>query len=267
VPLTFTDVFCGAGGSSTGLVEAGFELTLAANHWPRAIETHALNHPSAEHLCADVNNYDMRRLPSTDVAWFSPICTEATPAGAGSGTRTRRTDGQLTIEAFGHVEQAGFERTRATFHDVIRATEVHRYKAVIVENVPDVAWRWELIDWWCQGMIRLGYRMRIVSASSAHLAGPGNEPAPQWRDRAYFVFVRDGIPAIARGTGSRRPVMFGDKVLWFGAGTLASGVIGALVATATGAMWVLTLSLAGSVAVLVGGGAINHAERKAGERA
>jgi site-specific DNA-cytosine methylase len=27
-------VFCGAGGSSIGLPEAGYELALAANHWP-----------------------------------------------------------------------------------------------------------------------------------------------------------------------------------------------------------------------------------------
>jgi DNA (cytosine-5)-methyltransferase 1 len=192
--ISFTDIFCGAGGSSTGLVEAGFELTLAANHWPRAIETHALNHPRAEHLCADVNNYDMRRLPSTDVLWASPICTENTPAGGNPGKRSRKTDGQISIEAFGHVAQAGFERTRATFHDVIRATEVHRYKAVIVENVADIVWRWELLDWWCQGMIRLGYTMRIVCASSAHLGGVGNDPAAQWRNRWYAVFVRIGIP-------------------------------------------------------------------------
>ncbi|HEX3649759.1 MAG TPA: DNA cytosine methyltransferase, partial [Pseudonocardiaceae bacterium] len=43
VGLTFTDIFCGAGGSSIGLTAAGFELRLAANHWARAIETHAAN--------------------------------------------------------------------------------------------------------------------------------------------------------------------------------------------------------------------------------
>ena len=43
--LTFTDIFCGAGGSSSGLTAAGFELRLAANHWARAIETHASNFP------------------------------------------------------------------------------------------------------------------------------------------------------------------------------------------------------------------------------
>lgn len=41
--ITFTDIFCGAGGSSIGLVSAGFELKLAANHWDRAIETHSSN--------------------------------------------------------------------------------------------------------------------------------------------------------------------------------------------------------------------------------
>src|SRR5690242_1296216 len=132
--LTYTDIFCGAGGSSIGLTEAGLELKLAANHWDRAIETHAANFRDAEHLCADVSNYDMRRLPRTDILWASPICTENSPAGG----RKRRPKGQLDLfEEDGHVPGAGMERTRATFHDVIRAAEVHRYSAVIVENVTE----------------------------------------------------------------------------------------------------------------------------------
>ena len=196
--LTFTDIFCGAGGSSIGLSAAGFELKLAANHWQRAIDTHAANFADAEHLCADVNNYDMRRLPRTDVLWASPICTEASPASGTSGRRRPKgaIAGQLDLlEAFGHVPRAGMERTRATFHDVIRATEVHRYRAVIVENVPDVVDRWELFDWWVDGMRQLGYHAQLVSASSAHIGGPGNPHAPQWRDRLYIVFTRTGIPA------------------------------------------------------------------------
>ncbi|MBV1851902.1 DNA cytosine methyltransferase [Catellatospora tritici] len=198
--LTFTDIFCGAGGSSIGLTGAGFDLKLAANHWPTAIDTHAANFPHAEHLCADVNNYDMRALPTTDVLWASPICTEASPAGGSSPKRPkqakRRPRGQLDLfEQGGHVAQAGFERTRATFHDVIRATEVHRYAAVLVENVPEVAWKWELFEWWCSGMRLLGYQQQTVSVSSAHVGGDGNPHAPQWRDRLYLVFTRTGIPA------------------------------------------------------------------------
>ena len=146
--LTFTDIFCGAGGSSIGLTGAGLELRLAANHWDRAIETHAANFRDAEHLCADVNNYDMRRLPKTDILWASPICTEISPAGG----RRRKARGQGDLlEDAGYIAPAAFDRTRATFHDVIRATEVHRYSAVLVENVVE-ATEWELFDWWLGGM-------------------------------------------------------------------------------------------------------------------
>lgn len=187
--LTYTDIFCGAGGSSIGLTEAGLKLKLAANHWARAIETHSANFRDAEHLCADVNNYDMRRLPSTDILWASPICTENSPAGG----RKRRPKGQLDmLEEAGHVPREGMERTRATFHDVIRATEVHRYRAVIVENVTEAA-DWELFDWWLSGMALLGYEHQFASVSSAHVGGDRNPYAPQWRDRLYIVFTRKGI--------------------------------------------------------------------------
>lgn len=191
--LTFTDIFCGAGGSSIGLTAAGLELKLAANHWARAIETHAANFRNAEHLIADVNNYDMRRLPTTDVLWASPICTELSPAGGNRKPTHKPGQIGLDIEAFGKVDPGAYERTRATFHDVIRATEVHRYSAVLVENVPDVVTKWELFDWWVSGMTLLGYNVQYVSVSAAHIWGPGNAPAPQWRDRLYLVFTHKGI--------------------------------------------------------------------------
>lgn len=37
---TWTDMFCGAGGSSTGIAA----IPDAANHWDLAIEVHAANH-------------------------------------------------------------------------------------------------------------------------------------------------------------------------------------------------------------------------------
>jgi len=190
--------FCGAGGSSIGLDAAGFELKLAANHWQRAIDTHQANFPDAEHRCADINNYDMRRLPTTDILWASPICTEISPAGGrqtGYKRSTQSKAGQMDLlQEHGHVAQEGFERTRATFHDIIRATEVHRYRAVLVENVPDVVDRWALFDWWVDGMRLLGYNVQFVSVSSAHVGDDDNPYAPQWRDRLYLVFTRTGIP-------------------------------------------------------------------------
>lgn len=192
--LTFTDIFCGAGGSSIGLAEAGFRLVLAANHWDRAIETHSANFPDAEHICEDVNRYDMRRLPWTRVLWASPICKESSPAG---GRRKKRGgDGaQLPlIEEAGHVPAAGWERTRATAYDVIRAAEVHAYDAVLIENVVEFATDWPLFDWWLDGMAKLGYRHKVLCVNSAHIGGDDNPFAPQWRDRLYILFLRGKIP-------------------------------------------------------------------------
>lgn len=193
--LTFTDIFCGAGGSSTGMVNAGLELKLAANHSKIAILTHSANH-DAEHVCADINNYDMRRLPRTDVLWASPICTEISPSGG--RRRTRRMPGQAAIELeeYGPIEAGAFDRTRATAWDVIRATEVHRYKIIVTENVAEFVTDWELYDAWreCMHKLRPGYRSVVVSVSSAHVGGPGNDPAAQWRDRCYTIFVRNDVP-------------------------------------------------------------------------
>jgi DNA (cytosine-5)-methyltransferase 1 len=192
VSITFIDIFCGAGGSSLGLAAAGLELKLAANHWPRAIETHSANFPAAEHLCADINGYDMRRLPRARVLWASPICQESSPAGGRRKKRGPAGQGSL-LEEEGHVAAAGWERTRATAYDVLRATEVWAYDAVLVENVTEFATGWPLFTWWLEAMTRLGYRHKTVCVSSAHVGGGGNPQAPQWRDRLYIVFTRHGI--------------------------------------------------------------------------
>lgn len=197
--LTFIDIFCGAGGSSIGLTAAGYTLRLAANHWQRAIETHQANFRDAEHLCADVNNYDMRKLPRARVLWASPICTEGSPAGGTAKKRGRRRAEQLDIlgdqdeEQARAMDEAGWERTRATAFDVIRATEVWNYDAILIENVVEFALDWPRFDWWLRGLTEFGYQHHIVCANSAHLWGPGNAPAPQWRDRMYIVFLREGI--------------------------------------------------------------------------
>jgi DNA (cytosine-5)-methyltransferase 1 len=195
VSLDFTDIFCGAGGSSIGLAEAGLELKLAANHWDLAIETHSANFRDAEHVCADMDHYDMRRLPRTQVLWASVICTESTPAG---GRRKKRGPGhgygQLAlVEEAGHVSAAGWERTRATAYDVLRAVEVHRYDIVIIENVVEFATDWPLFDWWLEGWAKLGYEHHVICVNSAHVGGEDNPFAPQWRDRIYIWLSRDGI--------------------------------------------------------------------------
>lgn len=192
--FTFVDLFCGAGGSSIGLTMAGGKLLFAANHSKVAIATHATNFPDADHECADINHYDMRNLPrGADVLWGSPICTEISPAGGNKRTRKGNPDQFELIQVEGSVARETFERTRATFQDVIRAAEAHRFKYVIVENVVEAALDWELFGWWLDGMAILGYQYQIVCVSSAHVGGALNPHAPQRRDRMYVVFHRKDV--------------------------------------------------------------------------
>lgn len=53
--LTVMDWFCGAGGSSQGAhAVPGLRVTRAANHWERAIESHAANFPETDHYRGDI---------------------------------------------------------------------------------------------------------------------------------------------------------------------------------------------------------------------
>lgn len=197
--VDFTDLFCGLGGFGRGLSVAGMRLRLAMNHNRVQVDAHRANHPHAEHLTEDINAFDKRSLPRTRVLSGSPICTEIAPAGGRKRTYGQTCivgpDGEkVRVDEYGNPIQPGFERTRATALDIIAATEVHRYDAVICENVPEFFIDWELFDWWLGGFKILGYNHQIACASSAHLGDEDNELAPQHRNRGYVVFTREGIP-------------------------------------------------------------------------
>lgn len=63
--LHAADLFCGSGGTSTGLMQAADGLGLsvnlvAVNHWQTAIETHTANHPGVTHYCEDLETVNPR---------------------------------------------------------------------------------------------------------------------------------------------------------------------------------------------------------------
>lgn len=87
------DLFCGAGGSSTGMVlaanTAGIKLDLVAvNHWRTAVDTHTRNHPWARHVCADLASCEAdpnRLVPGgrLNLLVASPECTHHSVARGG----------------------------------------------------------------------------------------------------------------------------------------------------------------------------------------
>ncbi|KAF0647074.1 MULTISPECIES: DNA cytosine methyltransferase [Streptomyces] len=180
-----TDGFAGAGGSSTGAVQAGIRVRTALNHWRLAVDVHNANHPDTLHDCADISQVDPRRYPTTTFAWFSPSCTNHSIAKG----RSRHAD--ATPDLFGEaLPDEAAERSRATMWDVIRFAEYHRYRAIIVENVVD-ARQWVLWPAWIAALQALRYRFRVVYLNSMHAQALG-QGAPQSRDRMYVVAWLDG---------------------------------------------------------------------------
>ena len=76
------DLFCGAGGSSSGAKKAIAEIggtmeLVAVNHWNTAIATHQANHPTARHLVEDVSMVDPEAVVEEgrlDLLMASPEC-------------------------------------------------------------------------------------------------------------------------------------------------------------------------------------------------
>ncbi|MGJ4888919.1 DNA cytosine methyltransferase [Bradyrhizobium sp. HKCCYLRH3099] len=88
------DLFCGAGGSSTGAARAfaalGLDMELVClNHWPVAIDTHTKNHPQARHYCQDIATVQPHLVVPEgylDLLLASPSCTHHSVARGGRPT-------------------------------------------------------------------------------------------------------------------------------------------------------------------------------------
>ena len=193
--ITLTDIFAGAGGSSTGAASApGVDVKIAANHWKLAVEVHNENHPTTEHACVDLHMEDPRNFPRTDILWASPECTKWSIANSKAKELSVEMGGDPTLFDSVPVElETGEEdeisRSRLLMFDVLRFIEHHRYRLVFVENVVDIATQQKYsAAWaaWQKGLRKLGYEYRVVSLNSMH-AQLGGDPAPQSRDRLYVV--------------------------------------------------------------------------------
>lgn len=116
------DLFCGAGGTSTGLARAceslGLGLSLiAVNHWDIAIQTHTANHPKAQHLCTSLDSVDPRKVvPAGHLHLLvaSPECTHHSIARGGKPVT---------------------DQSRFTAWHVLRWADALRIDSILIENV------------------------------------------------------------------------------------------------------------------------------------
>lgn len=101
ITLLYVDLFCGAGGTSTGVEQATLHgqkcahVIACVNHDPNAIKSHAANHPNTHHFTEDIRTLEMEPLaqivreargqhPKAKVVlWASLECTNFSKAKGG----------------------------------------------------------------------------------------------------------------------------------------------------------------------------------------
>lgn len=195
--LRLIDFFCGAGGSSQGAhAVPGVEVKLAANHWKRAIESHALNFPDTDHFQGDIRDMDVAAFPDGDIFWASPEC----PKWSNARGKRRDFDNTAQVGMFTELEPVTdeeAERSRALMENVpqyLAAMQLRGkpVKAGVVENVIDVR-AWDQWDRWVGDIRNLGYRTRLIAINSMHARPAVTPGAPQSRDRLYLAYWLESL--------------------------------------------------------------------------
>ena len=103
--FTATDLFCGAGGTTTGFEQAMIDgqsivdTLQVVNHDWLAIESHAANHAAARHFIEDITKLDANLLVKTSLLWASLECTNFSNA---KGGQSRDADSRSLAE---HMER------------------------------------------------------------------------------------------------------------------------------------------------------------------
>jgi DNA (cytosine-5)-methyltransferase 1 len=206
--LKIVDLFCGAGGETTGILQAcraaGFDFEmLAVNHWTVAIETHSKNHPEVKHLCESIQNVDPRTHITdgrVNLLWASPECTHFSNARGGMPKS---------------------DQSRASAWLVLKWASDLYIDRIIIENVK------EFLDWgplgvdskplqskkgetfraWVDALKSLGYRVdwRVLCAADFG--------APTTRRRLFVQAVRGrGKIVWPEHTHAETAGLFGEKI-------------------------------------------------------
>jgi DNA (cytosine-5)-methyltransferase 1 len=162
--VTATILFAGAGGSSLGLHDAGFDV-VGYEYWQRAVDTHVAN-GMACHL-HDLSDPDLDdAIKPCDLLWASPPCQPFSAAGDGEGENDDRDGFPWTLRIIARLLPS----------------------VVIIENVKGLTFD-KHADYF-GGVLRslgdLGYEWQWKVLNSADYG------VPQTRERCFIVARRDG---------------------------------------------------------------------------
>ena len=198
IKLIYIDLFCGAGGTTTGIEKATIEgnkcakVVACVNHDPNAIASHKANHPQAVHYTEDIRTLDTTPLKeilksakgkypqARTVLWASCECTNFSKA---KGGMPRDADSRTLAEhLYRYIESIN--------PDYIQIENVEEFMAwgKLNENGKPVSWH-KGCDYlkWVEKICQYGYTYdwRILNAA--------DYGAYTSRKRYFGIFTKKGL--------------------------------------------------------------------------
>lgn len=201
IKLLYIDLFCGAGGTSTGVENARVNESQCAkviacvNHDANAIASHAANHPDALHftedirtlelsgLVAHVDKMKMQYLDAYVVLWASLECTNFSKA---KGGKPRDADSRTLAE---HL----FRYIEAINPDYIQIENVEEFMSwgdMDEKGHPISKDKGRCYEKWKRNVKKYGYDFdwKILNAA--------NYGAYTTRKRFFGIFAKRGLPIV-----------------------------------------------------------------------
>lgn len=220
--LLYIDLFCGAGGTSTGVNAARLDgekcadVIACVNHDANAIASHASNHPEALHFTEDIRTLELsplvahtaiKRSENPDafvVLWASLECTNFSKA---KGGMPRDADSRTLAE---HL----FRYIEAINPDYIQIENVEEFMSWgdMDENGKPLSMdRGRLYRRWVNNVKKYGYRFEYRILNSADYG------AYTSRKRFFGILPKKGLPIVfPEPTHSKEPqkTLFNDLKRW-----------------------------------------------------
>jgi len=171
----FVDLFCGAGGMTQGLLQAGLRPVASVEVNPIASATHIKNFPDCHHFCDDIKNLNSQKLlaqiGSSEVHLVvgGPPCQGFSVAGKRDPNDPRN----------------------RLFREFVRIVSEIRPWYVVMENVPGILTiqKGAVKQAICEAFEEIGYPHVSVAVLESAAYG-----IPQIRPRAIFIANRFGMP-------------------------------------------------------------------------
>lgn len=201
IRLLYIDLFCGAGGTSTGVEDARYageecaKVIACVNHDANAIASHMANHPEALHFTEDIRTMDLSPLVAhvrdmkeiypgaLIVLWASLECTNFSKA---KGGQPRDADSRTLAE---HL----FRYIEAIAPDYIQIENVEEFMSwgdMDEYGKPLSKDRGRCYELWKRNVMKYGYNFdwRILNAA--------NYGAYTTRKRFFGIFAKYGLPIV-----------------------------------------------------------------------